>query len=247
MDLKEAANRLGVHYQTAYQWVREGRLQAEKIGAAYQVDEQELLRFALERAKPSPPPSAMVVRDWRAQQTRLHQSLTTGDETSARAQLQRLVDGRVSVIDIFGRLIAPVLRAIGDEWANGLVSIAIEHRASSIIERSLSGMMTSPPGRPKGIAVVCTPSGEEHSLPALMAATVLRQHRWTTHYLGVDMPLKDLASFVASVDADLVVISTTLATSLDVAHHYRKVLEAQGVQVIVGHPGESLESLLSIS
>ncbi|MGC8482003.1 MAG: hypothetical protein ACP5PJ_10680, partial [Acidimicrobiales bacterium] len=60
------------------------------------------------------------------------------------------------------------------------------------------------------------------------------------------MPLEDLSSFVESVEADLVVISTTLATSLEVAQHYRKVLEAQGVRVIVGHPGESLETLLSI-
>jgi excisionase family DNA binding protein len=35
VDLQTAAARLGVHYQTAYRWVRDGSLPAMKRGTTY--------------------------------------------------------------------------------------------------------------------------------------------------------------------------------------------------------------------
>jgi MerR family transcriptional regulator, light-induced transcriptional regulator len=35
IELAEAADRLGVHYQTAYRWVREGRLPAVRVRGRY--------------------------------------------------------------------------------------------------------------------------------------------------------------------------------------------------------------------
>lgn len=37
MNLKEAAHRLGVHYQTAYKWVRSGDLAAVRVGGRYDI------------------------------------------------------------------------------------------------------------------------------------------------------------------------------------------------------------------
>ncbi len=50
MNLKTAARRLGVHYQTAYRWVRAGQLIAVKIGSGYDVSEAALARFQAQRA-----------------------------------------------------------------------------------------------------------------------------------------------------------------------------------------------------
>ena len=50
MNLKTAARRLGVHYQTAYRWVRSGELVAVKVGAGYEVSEAAVARFAARRA-----------------------------------------------------------------------------------------------------------------------------------------------------------------------------------------------------
>lgn len=49
MNLKSAARRLGVHYQTAYRWVRSGQLLAVKVGAGYDVSEAALERFEAQR------------------------------------------------------------------------------------------------------------------------------------------------------------------------------------------------------
>ena len=49
MNLKEAAARLGVHYQTAYRWVRSGELAAVRVGARYEVSDAAIHQFVATR------------------------------------------------------------------------------------------------------------------------------------------------------------------------------------------------------
>ncbi len=49
MNLKAAAQRLGVHYQTAYKWVRSGALVAVRVGSGYEISEAALERFVARR------------------------------------------------------------------------------------------------------------------------------------------------------------------------------------------------------
>ena len=49
VNLKTAARRLGVHYQTAYRWVRSGQLVAVKVGAGYEISDAALARFEAQR------------------------------------------------------------------------------------------------------------------------------------------------------------------------------------------------------
>jgi excisionase family DNA binding protein len=62
VNLKTAARRLGVHYQTAYRWVRSGELVAVKVGAGYEISEAALERFQAQRAAMERVP-AMLERD----------------------------------------------------------------------------------------------------------------------------------------------------------------------------------------
>jgi excisionase family DNA binding protein len=50
VNLKTAARRLGVHYQTAYRWVRSGALVAVKVGNTYEISEAALERFQAQHA-----------------------------------------------------------------------------------------------------------------------------------------------------------------------------------------------------
>ncbi len=244
MDLKEAANQLGVHYQTAYQWVREGRLQAEKVGSVYNVNEDDLQYLIQERSKPSPPPKEMQVRDWAAQQTKLLNHLLSGEELLARVQIQRLADGKVPVIDVCENLLSPVLTEIGDRWEGGSVTIAEEHRASAIVERSLANLMSSPAGRPKGVVIVTTPPGDEHSLPATMATAVLRNNRWITHHLGTQVPALDLVKIAKDTKADLVVLTITNPDARDSLKMIEETLNGYDIAHLSGGMGSKLRDLL---
>ena len=244
MDLQAAADRLGVHYQTAYRWVRDGSLKAVKRGACYDVDEQELRDFAVRRAAPTPPPRQASVRSWEPQRQRLYRALVDGDELGARAVVDRLAEGGIAVVTLCEELFAPVLRWIGDEWAQGRISVAEEHRASAICERLLARLSVHPRGRPRGVVVVATPPGDQHGLPATMAAVALRADRWQVHHLGTQVPAEDLVELAVAVGTNVVVLSVTNPEARPEAERVAEAAQAAGVAVLVGGNGLTLRDLL---
>lgn len=193
------------------------------------------------RSVPVPPPAVTRVRDWGAQADRLRQLLLAGDELGARALVDRVHRGDSDCLQLCENLITPAMRDIGDDWAAGRISVAHEHRASAICERLLGRAAPHPRGRPRGVAVVCTPPGEDHGLPAMMAAMALRADRWKVHHLGPDVPIDDLVAFAKEVDADLVVLSTVVPDARMAAARVAERLD--DVRVLVGGPGQSLRDL----
>ncbi|HEX5614964.1 MAG TPA: PAS domain S-box protein [Acidimicrobiia bacterium] len=63
MNLKTAARQLGVHYQTAYKWVRSGELIAVKVGLSYEISEAALERFLLDREAQKRVPTEALERN----------------------------------------------------------------------------------------------------------------------------------------------------------------------------------------
>ena len=244
MDLQAAADRLGVHYQTAYRWVRHGSLRAVKIGSSYDVEEAEVARFLTARARPLPPPRTTVVRSWPAQQERLHTLLVQGDELAVRQLVERLHDGGVEALTLCEELFVPVLALVGRDWSEGRISIAVEHRLSAICERTLARISVHPRGRPRGVVVVCTPPGEEHGLPATMATVCLRSDRWQVHHLGTQVPSADLVALLHSVKADLLVLSLCNPLAISSVDATAEAAADAGFRVLVGGPGQTLRRLL---
>jgi excisionase family DNA binding protein len=246
LDLRTAADRLGVHYQTAYRWVREGSLPAVKRGTTYDVDERELDRFRAARAEPAPPPAKANVRSWDHQVDRLYLLLAAGDELGARNLVDRLRDGGIEPAVLCDSLLAPALLRIGEAWTRGDCSVAEEHRAAAICDRLLARLAVHPRGRPRGVAVTATPVGEEHGLPSTMAAVALRADRWQVHHLGTQVPTDDLVGLVRRVDADLVVLTVVTSAALVGAHRVaNEVRVGSSAAVLVGGPGDRLDQLVA--
>jgi MerR family transcriptional regulator, light-induced transcriptional regulator len=246
MDLREAAGALGVHYQTAYGWVRQGVLPARKVGRGYAVSDDDVAALAAQRRLGQEPARPIQVRDWAAQAHGLYTAIVQGEETVARHRLGRLAGG-VSLIDLCEHVIAPALRQVGDDWAAGHVSIAQEHRASAICERLLATHARQPAGRPRGTAVVATPPGERHSLPALMAAACLREDRWLVHHLASDLPVDEVTQLAGQVGAGLVVLSSAMTETAQQAEQARQAIIAArpGLNVLTGRPGDRLHDLVA--
>jgi excisionase family DNA binding protein len=248
MELGEAAGTLGVHYQTAYTWVRQGVLPARKVGRGYEVDDAGVQALAARRRAGSKPAREIAVRDWPAQAEQLYAAVLSGEETRARHQLGRLAPG-VPLIDLCEHVIAPALRRIGDDWEAGRASIAQEHRASAICERLIATHSRQPAGRPRGTAVVATPPGERHSLPSLMAAACLREDHWLVHHLASDLPAEEVTRLAGEVGASLVVLSSAMNDTARQAQLAARAITATRprLTVIAGRPGDSLHDLLAVA
>jgi excisionase family DNA binding protein len=245
VDLTTAAGRLGVHYQTAYQWVRDGTLPAARVRNRYRVQVSDLEAFARRREQPAPVPERRRPTDWPRLAGKLERHLLAGDETRARDQVVGLRADGVPLTELITELFVPVLRAIGEGWVAGRVSIPEEHRATAIVERLLGELAPRPRGRRRGRAVVAALSGDRHSLPTAMAAAALREDRWNVEHLGADVPPDDVLHFATAAGADLVVLSVTVGEDAGTAERTARRLARAGIPAVVGGSSRTLGELLA--
>ncbi len=245
LDLDGAARLLGVHYQTAYRWVRSGALPAVKVAGEYRLREVDVRRLAERRRAPQPPPTIGRVRDWRPLIAQVHFAALQGDEVAARRLFDRLRVAGVPTPLLCQQLITPVLYRIGEAWGAGEISSAQVQVAAGITERLVAMLATASRGRPRGLAVVAAPNGERHRLPSLMATVVLRADCWRVHHIGADLPADDLVEFALESGASLVVLSPTMPELVEDARRLRdQVLDLSGLPTLVGRPGAPLTDLV---
>lgn len=184
---------LGVHYMTAYKYVRTGRLPASRVGHEWRVRRSDLERF---RRSATAPPRRGATRDLA---TRLRARLLVGDETGAWSLLDAALASGVEPTDVLVDAIAPAMRRIGLDWEAGVLDVADEHRASAIAHRLVARLGARHPrrGRRRGTVVIAAPSGDRHALAVALAADALRQAGYFVVEVGADLPP---ASFAAAVE-----------------------------------------------
>jgi MerR family transcriptional regulator, light-induced transcriptional regulator len=246
LDLQAAADEIGVHYQTAYRWVRNGRLPATVINGRYWIEPDDLAEFIERRRQPTAAatPTAPSAKLLRSAAVKMHTALVTGDEATARDLARSVVGEGSSVADLIEQVIAPSLRQIGQAWHDGQLSIWVEHRASATTERILGDVAPHPRGRRRGTAVVAAVAGDRHSLATTMAAVTLRENNWHVHHLGADMPPEEIVDFVAHHDIDVAVLTVVNPDCAELARSTANALEQAGTPTIVGGPGRSLADLV---
>ena len=243
IDLQTAADRLGVHYQTAYQWVRAGELPAQRVRGRYSLDPKAVEALRRRRSHPAAPRVRRPRSGFAALADQVSAQLRDGDERGLRQLVGRLVDDGVPMTTITEAVLAPGLRHIGEEWHAGRARIVTEHRATAMVERILSEHLPRPRGRPRGTAVVAALSGDRHALPTLMAATALREDHWQVEHLGADLPPEELVAFVGEHQPALVVLTVTNPRATRSAERTAAELEALGTRVLIGGPGRTLTEL----
>ncbi len=245
IDLQTAADQLGVHYQTAYRWVRNGKLRADLVGGRYRVTRGDLEAVDAGRRTPTAPPPPRPKR-LATSALRMHEALVSGDERTARAIVRTLLGEGATVIGVVQQVIVPPLVQIGQAWRDGDLTIWVEHRASAIVDRILGEIAPNPRGRRRGTVVVASVSGDHHTLPTSMAAVTLRADNWHVEHLGADMPPDELLQFCSEHDVDVVVLSSTNPDTAPLAAETAERLEAAGAPCVLGAPGRTLDELVAL-
>jgi len=105
------------------------------------------------------------------------------------------------------RIVMPALRAIGDGWERGDISVAGEHAASHAVLRRLA-MAYEAAGDSAGKRpiLVGLGSGGRHELGALAFATAARRAGLPVLYLGPDLPPESWTSAAKTRDAVAAVV-----------------------------------------
>lgn len=243
LDLQAAADELGVHYQTAYRWVRSGRLKAKLVGGSYVVAPEDVAAVDEARRTPKDPAAPSASRIGRSAD-RVHDMLVSGDEVAVGKIARRLITEGSSIVDLVQVVFVPSMCRIGQSWHDGELTISVEHRASAIAERILGELAPNPRGRRRGTAVVVAVSGDRHSLPTTMAAIALRDDNWHVQHLGADLPADEIIQFCANRDVTVAVVTVTTPDAAKLANITANRLRLAGTPTIVGGPGRTLDDLI---
>lgn len=213
LTLHEAAEQLGVHYMTAYRYVRLGLLPAVKVGGTWQVTADDLASFRAAEATPAQP-GVRRRAPWAA---RLEARLVAGDGRGAWGVVEAALAAGADLDEVYLEIISPAMHSIGARWAAGELDVSVEHRATGIAFRLIGrlGPRFARRGRPRGAVLLGAPVGERHSLPIALLADLLRGEGWEVSDLGVDLPAESFVHAALSTEGLVAVgVSVTSAVHL---------------------------------
>ena len=114
-----------------------------------------------------------------------------------------------SVPTLHLHVITPAQQEIGRLWQQNVIHVAQEHAATAISQLVVSHLyrflpVSAPVGR--RLLVACAP-GERHEMGARIASDLLEAAGFAVHYLGADVPVRDLVAHAVATRPDLVVLS----------------------------------------
>lgn len=136
------------------------------------------------------------------------------DETTADQVLEKLLEIH-STTAIIRDIFLPMLREVGDRWAQSEIRVAQEHFASGFVHGRLLGLAR---GWDRGLgsrALLACPAGEQHTLGLLAFGIALHQVGWRITYLGADTPVEMLGVTAADVGPSLIVIAAAVEGRLE--------------------------------
>jgi excisionase family DNA binding protein len=195
LTLTEVAERLGVHYMTAYRYVRTGRLAATKVGHEWVVSPGEVAAFERASARPK---SARRGARRAAYPSELRNRLLAGDESGAWRVVELALGSGMDPDEVVVGMMAPALTEIGDQWASGDVTVGQEHQASGVAARLLArlGPRFTRRGRTRGRILLGAAPFDDHGLPTAMLRDLLRGRGFSVSDLGANVPAGSWADFV---------------------------------------------------
>jgi DNA-binding transcriptional MerR regulator len=194
----------------------------------------------------------------------LRSALLAFDEIEANRAIDHLLmefDGQAVMRSVF----VPVLREIGELWAQGQLSVAQEHFASHLIRRRLGGMARGWEDGSGPRALLACPPDEDHDIPLMMLGIALANRGWRITFLGARTPADDLVRAVDIVTPAVVVlaspdrlriaamseclrnISTSARVAIAGAGASQPIADAFGGMLLSGDPVSAANEIVAVS
>jgi methanogenic corrinoid protein MtbC1 len=133
----------------------------------------------------------------------------------------------------------PALRALGDAWEDGTVSVAGEHATSAAVARRLGAAFDAagnPNARGRRVLVGLPPDAR-HEFGALGFAVALKRAGHAVDYLGSDLPVTDWVTAADTADARAAVIGVPREADAPCAEAAAAALRQDRPELLVAFGG----------
>jgi methanogenic corrinoid protein MtbC1 len=132
----------------------------------------------------------------------------------------------------------PTLKLVGQEWAEGRLTVAGEHLVSYAVQRRLAAAYEAASGRVDGpTLLVGLPPGAHHELGLLAFAVAARRAGFTTVYVGADLPATDWIRAVERRHAAGVVMAVPRESDVPGARAIVGAIATSHPEVVIGLGG----------
>ena len=172
------------------------------------------------------------------------EALLGADRNAALSLIGDQVKNGVPVRDIYLNIFQPVLREVGRLWQVRKATITQEHFVTSatqlIIAQLYPQLMAEKRAatpRGKTLVAACV-SDEHHEMGVRMVADFFEMDGWDAYYIGANTPAPDLINAVKERKADVVALSSTMASHLPQVDYLIRSLrgdtDTRQVKIIIG-------------
>lgn len=167
-------------------------------------------------------------------------ALLTGRRAEAVESVDAAVARGMSIQQLYLRVFQPLLREVGRLWQMNKISVAQEHYCTAAVQLMMGRLSEYIfASERNGYTVVAACVGDElHEVGLRMVADLLEAAGWNSHFLGANVPPKDLLRTLKATGADVLCLSATLTNHLarthDVIRQIRQEPELQGLKIVVG-------------
>src|ERR1700716_4114880 len=167
----------------------------------------------------------------------LVEALVGGDETRARAIAEESLRRTRSRTDVFADLIQPAQYEIGELWYSGRIGVAIEHRATAVVEAVVEDLEPTPsahPVRPGTSCVLAAVGDEQHVVGLRVLQLALEDDGWLVEQLGGRTPVEEVSAYMAGRRIPLLGLSAGYLPTIRVIRHSVEQLKGRRILVVVG-------------
>jgi MerR family transcriptional regulator, light-induced transcriptional regulator len=191
--------------------IAEALARGHRAGQVVPASEAELRQIlaAGPRAEGAPAASLSVATGDVAQLLRLVESFESDRLTHALLS----ASARLGPMAFLETVAAPLLRAVGEAWANGRLQVRHEHFVSERLGdvlRSLRLPLEERAGGP--LVVLSTLPGETHGLGLQMAALIVAFAGCRVLYLGTETPVPDMVTLTRDLGARALALSVSASS-----------------------------------
>jgi len=254
LKTQQVADALGVSVSTIKRWVDAGAIEATRtMGKHRLVALSSALRFARKEKLPTDSLLAMAgsapiaVIDDRLVEA-LADLLKAGKSKDAFTLMSSVYHSKQGAVGLSDLLIRPVMERIGHGWLVGSWDVYQEHQASQIVTSAINELIRvrSHDSNPnQSLAIGAAPEGDNYTLSGLLCELVLRDLGWNVRNLGVNLPLRSLASATRDYRPKLIFLSASHIADRDrFLRGYSYFYEAAsqvGSAIMLGGRGLDLE------
>ena len=234
LSTSEAARLAGVTPSSIKRWADQNLLPCEKTAGGHRRFELGALRRFLDGVL-EPERTNSIDDDW-------IEVLVSGAHNAVLARLFQMLHERkrwASVADDLGR----VIRALGEQWRMGALTIAEEHIATETLTRALTRIgLGLPVAFGARRALLASVEGDNHVLGLRLVELCLRARTWEPVWLGRDTPTDVLIERIEHEKLELVALSASSYTqnSQSLEKHANRIAEAcraRGILLVLGGMG----------